>query len=93
MIDIKTFHDVEFEYDLKTYYASGSIQLYITVSLGGSYEGYDYESVYDSEIESINLDELYYIDEDVNDAVQVLGKYEYKEVEKIAREVISDKYN
>ena len=93
MIDIKTFHDVEFEYDLKTYYASGSIELSITESWGGNYEGYDYERLFNSEIESINLDELYYIDEDIDDAVQVLGKYEYKEVEKIAIEVISDKYN
>ena len=85
--------EIEFEHDLNTYYASGSIEFSITESWGGNYEGYDYERLFNSEIESINLDELYYIDEDVNDAVQVLGLYEYKEVEKIALEVISDKYN
>ena len=85
--------EIEFEHNLKTYYATGTVDSLITESIGGSYEGYDYERVSNEELSSINIDELYYIDEDVNDAVQVLGKYEYKEVEKIAKEVISDKYN
>ena len=85
--------EIEFEYDLNTYYANGTVDSLITESIGGSYEGYDYERVSNEELSSINIDELYYIDEDLNDAVQVLGKYEYKEVEKIAKEVISDKYN
>ena len=57
-------------------------------------EGYDFERVSNEKWEqAFNIYELYYIDENINDAVQVLGKYEYKEVEKIAIEVISDKYN
>lgn len=84
--------EIEFEYDLNTYYATGTVDSLITESIGGSYEGYDFERVCDVKT-AININELYYIDEDINDAVQVLGQYKYKEVEKIAREVISDKYN
>ena len=85
--------EIEFEHDLKTYYATGTVDIRITESIGGSYEGYDYERVSESELSNINIDEIYYIDEDIDDAVQVLGLYKYKDVEKIAREVISDKYN
>ncbi len=84
--------EIEFEHDLRTYYATGSIDSLITESIGGTYEGYDLERVCEVKT-AINIDELYYIDEDIDDAVQVLGQYKYKEVEKIAIEVISDKYN
>ncbi len=84
--------EIEFEHDLTTYYATGTVDSLITEAIGGSYEGYDFERVCDVKT-AINIDELYYIDEDINDAVQVLGQYKYKEVEKIAREVISDKFN
>ncbi len=84
--------EIEFEHDLKTYYATGTVNSLITESIGGSYEGYDFERVCDVKT-AININELYYIDEDIDDAVQVLGQYKYKEVENIAREVISDKYN
>ena len=63
--------EIEFEHDLRTYYATGSIDSLITESIGGTYEGYDLERVCEVKT-AINIDELYYIDEDVNDAVQVL---------------------
>lgn len=84
--------EIEFEHDLKMYYATGTVDSLMTESIGGSYEGYDFERVCEVNT-GINIDELYYIDENINDAVQVLGQYKYKEVEKIAIEVISDKYN
>ena len=93
MGDRKTFKDVEIEHDLKTYYASGRIEFSITETWGGNYEGYDYERLFNSEVESIDLDELYYIDEDIDDAVHVLGQYKYKEVEQLAKGVVADMYN
>ncbi len=84
--------EIEFEHDLRTYYATGTVDSLMTESIGGTYEGYDLERVCEVKT-AINIDELYYIDEDIDDAVQVLGQYKYKEVEKIAKEVISDKYN
>ena len=90
---MKKSFEVEFEHDLRTYYASGSIEFSITESWGGNYEGYDYERLFNSEVESIDLDELYYIDEDIDDAVHVLGQYKYKEVEQLAKGVVADMYN
>lgn len=87
------FEEIEFEHDFKTYYASGRIEFSITETWGGNYEGYDYERLFNSEVESIDLDELYYIDEDIDDAVHVLGQYKYKEVEQLAKGVVADMYN
>lgn len=75
------FKDLEFAYQNRLYYVSGIVYIRITEEVGGSYEGYDYEIIADSEVESIELDEIYYIDESINDKVDVLGLPEYREVE------------
>lgn len=94
MADIREhFQDVEIEHDLKTFYATGTVDINIRETYGGNYEGYDYERLFNSEVESIDLDELYYIDENIDDAVHVLGQYKYKEVEQLAKGVVADMYN
>lgn len=89
----EVFKDIEFEHDLAIYYATGAVNINIREVTGGSYEGCDFEKISEKELSNIELDELYYIDEDINDAVQVLGQYKYKEVEQLAREVVTDMYN
>lgn len=75
------FKDLEFTYESKLYYVSGSVNIRITEEIGGSYEGYDHEIITDREVDGIELDEIYYIDENINDKVDVLGLPEYREVE------------
>lgn len=75
------FKDLEFTYQNMLYYISGSVYLRITEKIGGNYEGYDYEIIADREVDGIELDEIYYIDENINDKVDVLGLPEYREVE------------
>ena len=81
MREIDKFNDLEFTYENRLYYVSGVVYIRITEEIGGSYEGYDHEVIVDSEVESIELDEIYYIDENINDKVDVLGLPEYREVE------------
>lgn len=85
------FEDIEFEHDLKTFFTKGYVDFRITESVGGSYEGYDYEQLCESEITDIYLEHIYYVDDNTGDVVEVLGSN--KEVEEIAREVIEDMYN
>ena len=87
------FKDIEFEHDLTTYYVSGRVNINIREVIGGSYEGYSFERLSESNLDSIEIDELYYVDEDINDSVDVLEQYKYKEVEQLAREVLADMYN
>ena len=75
------FKDLEFTYENRLYYVSGVVYIRITEEIGGSYEGYDYEIIVDREVDGIELDEIYYIDENINDKVDVLGVPEYREVE------------
>lgn len=75
------FKDLEFTYESKLYYVSGSVNIRITEEIGGNYEGYDHEVIVDSEVDSIELDEIYCVDENINDKVDVLGLPEYRDVE------------
>lgn len=92
MREIDKFNDLEFTYENRLYYVSGVVYIRITEEIGGSYEGYDHEVITDSEVESIELDEIYYIDEDINDKVDVLGLSEYRDVENEALIFIAFNY-
>lgn len=81
MRETDRFNDLEFTYENRLYYVSGVVHIRITEEIGGSYEGYDYEIIADREVDGIELDEIYYIDENINDKVDVLGLPEYREVE------------
>ena len=87
------FNDLEFTYENRLYYVSGVVYIRITEEIGGSYEGYDYEIIVDREVESIELDEIYYIDENINDKVDVLGLPEYRDVEDEALTFITFNYS
>ena len=86
------FEEIEIEHDFKTYYANGYVEYNITTCIGGSYEGYAYERLYESEIRNITISDLWYFDDDTGDAVDILGQNKYKNIEKIAEEHIKYKY-
>lgn len=86
------FDEFEIEHDFRTYYANGYIDYRVTACVGSNYEGQDYEIVYESEISDITLSALWYYDEETDDAVEILNKYGYREIEVIAEEVIRYKF-
>ena len=86
------FEEIEIEHDFRTYYANGYVEYNITECIGGSYEGYDFEVVYESDISNITISDLWYFDEETGDAVEVLGHEKYKEIEEVAEEAIRYKF-
>ena len=86
------FEEIEIEHNFRTYYANGYVEYSVTECIGGNYEGYDFETLYTSEISDITISDLWYFDEETEDAVEVLGHEKYKEIEGIAEETIRDKF-
>ena len=82
------FEEIEIEHDFRTYYANGYVEYSITECIGTSYEGYDYEILYQQELYDITISDLWYYDEDSGDGVDILGNNQYKEIEEIAEEVV-----
>ena len=82
------FEEVEIEYDFRTYYANGYLEYCTTECIGGSFEGYYFELLYETEIWEVTISQLWYFDEETGDAVDILNQEEYREVEEIAEEVI-----
>ena len=82
------FQEIAIEHNLRTYYASGYVEYKTTTSIGGSYEGYDFETLYESEISDITITDLWFYDEETGDGVEILGNSKYSEIEEIAEDVI-----
>ena len=59
-----------------------------TQCIGGSYEGYAFELLYETKIWNIVISDLWYYDEETDDAVDILNQKEYTEIEEIAEEEI-----
>ncbi|MDD2475157.1 MAG: hypothetical protein PHI32_04490 [Dysgonamonadaceae bacterium] len=86
------FEEIEIAHNFSTYYASGYVGYSITECIGGSYEGYAFEILYNRELCNITINELWYYDEDTGDGVDILGQQKYREIEEIAEEVIKYKF-
>ena len=86
------FEEVEILHNCRTYYASGYVTYSITECIGGSYEGYAYETVYERELTDITINDLWYMDEETGDGVDILCSHNYKEIERIAEEHIRYKF-
>ena len=86
------FEEIEIEHNLKTYYASGYVTYSTTESIGGSYEGYAFETLYEREISDITISDLWYYDEDTGDGVEILDDCKYKHIEKIAEDTVRYKF-
>lgn len=82
------FEEIEIEHDFRTYYANGYLEYRTTESIGGSFEGYDFELLYETEIWEVNISQLWYFDEETGNAVDILGLHNFSEIEEIAEEVI-----
>ena len=82
------FEEIEIEHDFRTYYATGYLEYRSTECIGGSFEGYDFEMLYETEIWEVKISHLWYFDENTGDAVNILGVHKYRQVEEIAEEVI-----
>ena len=82
------FEELEIEHNCRTYYANGHVKYDVTECIGTNYEGYDFETLYTSEIRDITISDLWYFDEETEDAVEILGDEKYKNVERIAEETI-----
>ncbi len=86
--DLEYFEDIEIEHDFKTYYANGYIEYATTESVGGSFEDYAFETVYEREIYDITLSALWYNDQETGNAVDILNNMDYIEIEWLAEEVV-----
>ena len=82
------FEEIKIEHDFRTYYANGYVEYNNIMGIGGSYEGYDFEVVYEREIVDITLTDLWYFDEETGNAVEVLHLKKYEDIEELAKEVI-----
>ncbi len=87
-INHERFEEIAIEHNFMTYYASGYVEYITTTSIGGSYEGYDFETLYEREISDIEITDLWYFDQETGDAVEILNHEGYQEIEKIAKAVI-----
>ena len=94
MIDehLDYFEDFEIEHDFRTYYANGYIEYNITRGIGGSYEGYAFEIIYQKEICDITFSHLWYFDEETDEVVDILNNKKYEEIEEIAKDEIRYRY-
>ncbi len=86
------FEEVEIEHDFRTYYASGYVEYSITECIGTNYEGYDFEILYEREICDITISALWYYDEETGDGVDIMGHNNYRDIERIAEEVVKYEY-
>ena len=76
------------EHDFRTYYANGYSEYSNKMCIGGNYEGYDYEVIYEREIVEITVTDLWYFDEETGDAVEVLYQEEYADVVELVKEEV-----
>ena len=84
------FEEIEIEHHSVIYYASGCAAYSITECVGGDYEGYAFELFYKKELCYITINDLWYYDEDTGNGVDILGKEQYKDIERIAEEFITN---
>ena len=82
------FEGFEIEHDFRTYYANGYIEYNNIMGIGGSYEGYDFEIIYDKEIVDIAITDLWYFDEETGNEVDILYQEEYADVEELVKEEV-----
>lgn len=90
--DHEHFEEIAIEHSSRTYYANGHVEYDITECIGGSYEGYDFETLYTSAISDITISDLWYFDEETEDAVELLGDEKYKHIEELAKEAIRNRF-
>lgn len=86
--DRECFEELEIEHNSTTYYANGYVDFVTTEVMGGSYEGYAFEIVYEREIWGITISDLWYNDEETGNSVSMLYEKEHREIEKIAKELV-----
>ena len=86
------FEELEIEHDYCTYYANGYVDITTTACVGSNYEEYDYEIVYETELNDITLTDLWYYDDETGDAVEILNQYKYKDIEEIVEEFVRYKF-
>ena len=86
------FEEIEIEYDFRNYYANGYLDIKTTACIGSNYEEYDFEILYETELNDITLTDLWYYDEETGDAVEILNQYKYKEIEEIVEEFVRYKF-
>lgn len=82
------FEEVEVEHDCTTYFANGYAEYTLRSEIGTSYDGYEYEQVFTRELYDITITELWYEDQETEDAVEILNKYDYLHIEEIAEEYL-----
>ncbi len=82
------FEDFEIPHNFITYYANGYVTYSITQCIGGSYEGYAYEILYDRELTNITITDLWYVDDDTGKSIDMEGRYNYNKIEQIVEEAI-----
>ncbi|NLZ96260.1 MAG: hypothetical protein GX921_10625 [Bacteroidales bacterium] len=82
------FEEIEIEHDFTTYYATGYLEYSTTECIGGSYEGYDFELLHETEIWNVIITELWHYDEETEDYVDILGVQKHKDIEELAEEEI-----
>lgn len=80
------FEEVAIEHDFRTYYANGYVEYNNIMGIGGSYEGYDFEIVYEKKIVDITITDLWYFDEETGNAVEILHLKKYADIEELAKE-------
>ncbi len=88
----ENFEEIEIEHDFRTYYASGYVEYSTTECIGGNYEGYAFEILYEREICNITISQLWYNDKETGDGVEISGQDNYRDIEKIAEEVVRYEY-
>ena len=86
------FEEIEIEHDFRTYYANGYVEYNTKELIGTNYEGYAFEILYERELYNITISALWYNDEDTGNSVDMLYQKKYREIEKIAEEVIRYKF-
>ena len=82
------FEELEIEHNNTTFYANGYVDYVTTEEIGGNYEGYAFEIVYKKEISEITISDLWYDDEETGTSVNMLYEKKYREIVKIAEEVV-----
>lgn len=90
--DHENFEEIEIEHNNQTYYANGHVAYSTTECIGGNYEGYAFEILYEREITDVTFNALWYNDEETGNSVDILNENNYREVERIAEEVVRWEY-
>lgn len=89
---LEYFEELEIEHDFKSYYATGYVEYSITRCIGTNYEGHSFEHLIERELYDITISQLWYIDQDTGDGVEILNRPEYREIEKVAEEFLRYTY-